>query len=253
MEVTVCKQLLLVRHILLTACNVLSEVCSLGWPHIAYTHNKPHATLVQHFCDNLGQFTLKDNKKWQKVTFCDHLQCLITFYNTLQCSISLLQPFLTFSDAFRPFVTFLDFTPFNTLLDCVTFSGVFHQTLFTWLVHHSFSFLGIISDRLTLPFTDVLCFILLLQLYLCFLLQPLSNRTEIFPFDCTTVYWPQISLCLLSSSFSLMFLVYCTDCCRLFWNFVALSLQTMCLLERHFFDHLQVPYHYIYTDRKSVV
>ena len=165
---------------------------------------------------------------------CNHLRCLIPFYNTLQCSLSLLWPFLTFSDAFRPFATFLDFALFNTLPVCVAFSGMFHQTLFTWLVHHSFGFSGIISLRSALQFSDILCFILLLQLYLWFLLPPLPKRTESSTFDCTTVYWPQISLHLLSSSFSLTFLVYRTNCCRLFWNFVALSLRTYCLLERHF-------------------
>ena len=117
--------------------------------------------------------TTKDDKK---ATLCDHLRCLIPFYDTLQCSLSLLQPFLTFSDAFRPFVTFLDFALFNTLPDCVAFSGMFHQTLFTQLVHHSFSFSGIISLQSALRFTDILHFILLLQLYLC------CEYTDIFPF-----------------------------------------------------------------------
>ena len=161
-------------------------------PHIAYTHNEPCATLVQHFCDDLGWFTLKDDKEQQNATICNHLWCLIPFYNTLQCSLSLLQPFLTFSDAFRPFVTFLDFALFNTPPDCVTFSGTFHHTLFTRLVHHSFGFSGIISGQSALRFADVLCFILLLQLYLYFLWPPLPNRTESYPFNHTTVYWPQI-------------------------------------------------------------
>ena len=182
--------------------------------------------------DDSRSRTTKDDKK---VTLCDHLQCLIPFYNTLQCSLSLLRPFLIFSDAFRPFATFLDFALFNTLPNCVAFSSTFHQTSFTWLVHHSFGFLGIISLWSALRFTDISRFILLLQLYLWFLLPPLPNRTESSPFDRTTVYWPQISLRLLSSSsFSLAFLVYRTDCCCLFWNFVALSLQTYRLLERHF-------------------
>ena len=181
--------------------------------------------------DDSRSRTTKDNKK---AMLCNHLRCLIPFYNTLQCSLSLLQPFLTFSDAFRPFTTFLDFTLFNTLPNCIAFSSTFHQTLFTWLVHHSFGFLGIISLRSALHFTDISRFILLLQLYLWFLLPPLPNRTESSPFDRTTVYWPQISLRLSSSSFSLVFLVYRTDRCRLFWNFVALSLRTYRLLERHF-------------------
>ena len=181
--------------------------------------------------DDSRSRTTKDDKK---ATLCDHLQRLIPFYNTLQCSLSLLQPFLIFSDAFRPFVTFVDFTLFNTPSICIAFSGTFHQTLFTWLVHHNFGFSGIISLQSALHFTNISCFILLLQLYLWFLLPELPNRTESSPFDRTTVYWPQVSLRLLSSLFSLAFLVYCTDHCRLFWNFVALSLQTYCLPERHF-------------------
>ena len=120
---------------------------------------------VRHFCDTFA--TIWDNsrsrmtKDDKKATLCDHLRCLIPFYNTLQCSLSLLWPFLTFSDAFRPFVTFLDFTLF-TLPVCVAFSGTFHQTLFTWLVHHSFGFLAIISVQLALCFADISCFILLL-------------------------------------------------------------------------------------------
>ena len=181
-------------------------------PHIAYTHNEPCTTLVWHFCDDLGQFALKDD------TFCTHLRCLIPFYNTLQCSLSLLQPFLTFSDAFRPFATFLDFALFNTPQVCITFSGTFHQTLFTWLVHHSFGFLAIISVQLALRFADISHFILLLQLYLWFLLPLLPKRRESSPFDRTTLYWPQISLCLSSLLFSLAFLVYRTDRCRLFFG-----------------------------------
>ena len=181
--------------------------------------------------DDSHSRTTKDNKN---TTLCDHLRCLISFYNILQCSLSLFQPFLTFSDAFRPFATFLDFALFNTPPNCVAFSSMFHQTLFTWLVHHSFSFSGIILLWSALHFTDISHFILLLQLYLCFLLPLLPNRTESSPFDRTTVYWPQISLHLLSSSFSLTFLIYCTDRCRFFWNFVALSLWTYRLLEQHF-------------------
>ena len=78
--------------------------------------------------DDLHSRTTKDNKK---VTLCDHLQCLIPFYDTLQCSLSLLQPFLTISDTFIPFATFLDFALFNALPNCIAFSGMFHQTLFT--------------------------------------------------------------------------------------------------------------------------
>ena len=190
-----------------------------------------YPTLLRRFgtiCAQGRQRTTRDD------TLCDHLRCLIPFYNTLQCSLSLLRLFLTFSDAFRPFATFLDFALFNTLLFCVAFSGMFHQTLFTWLVHHSFGFSAIISVRPALRFADISRFSLLLQLYLWFLLPPLPKRTESSPFDRTTVYWPQISLRLSSLSFSLAFLVYRTDRCRLFWNFVALSLRTYRLPERHF-------------------
>ena len=121
------------------------------------------------------------------------------------------------------------------------FSGTFHQTLFIWLVHHSFGFSGIISGQSALRFTDVSCFILLLQLYLCFLLPPLPNRTESSPFDHTTVYWPQISLRLWLSSFTIAFLVYRTDHCRLFWNFISLSLWTLCLLEQYFLTIFRFP------------
>ena len=169
------------------------------------------------------------------------------FYNTLQCSLPLLQPFLTFSVAFGPFVTFLDFALFNTPPDCIAFSSVFHQTLFTWLLHHSFSFLGIISGWSALCFTDVLHFFWLLQLYLCFLLPPPPNRMESSPFDHTTVYWLQILLHLLSSSFSLTFLVYHTDHCHLFWNFVTLSLCTFFLLECHFLTIFRSPIIILHT------
>ena len=174
-------------------------------------------------CAQGQQRTTKGN------TFCTHLWCLIPFYNTLQCSLSLLQPFLTFSDAFRPFVTFLDFALFNTLPDCVAFSG---KTLFTWLVHHSVRFSGIILSWLALRFTNILRFILLLQLYLCFLLPPLPNRTESSPFDCTTVYWPQILLHRLLSPFLELRCTVSTD--------LLLTWTT-------FSDHFWVPYHYIYT------
>ena len=184
-------------------------------------------TFVTIWDDSRSRMT-KDDKK---ATLCDHLWCLIPFYNTLQCSLSLLRPFLTFFDAFRPFATFLDFALFNTLPNCVAVSSMFHQTLFTWLVHHSFSFLGIILLWSALRFTNIWCFILLLQLYLWFLLPPLPKRTESSPFDHTTVYWPQILLRLSLSSFSLAFLA---DRCRLFWNFLALSLWTYRLLDRHF-------------------
>ena len=132
-------------------------------PHIAYMHNEPCATLARHFLRRCGTICAQGRQRMTRDdTFCDHLRCLIPFYNTLQCSISLLRPFLTFSDTFRPFATFLDFALFNTPPNCVAFSGTFHQTLFTWLVHHSFGFSGIMSVRLALRFTDISCFILLL-------------------------------------------------------------------------------------------
>ena len=188
--------------------------------------------------DDLCSKKTKDNKK---ATLCDHLWCLIPFYNTLQCFLSLLQPFLTFSDAFGPFATFLDFTLFNTLPDCVAFSGTFHQTLFTWLVHHSFSFSGIILVRSALRSTDISCFILLLQLYLWFLLPPLPNRMKSSPFNCTTVYWPQISLRLLLLSFSLIFLVYCTDHCHFFLELCRTISMDLSLTWMTFSDHFWVP------------
>ena len=194
---------------------------------------------VQHLCntfatiwDDLHSRTTKDDKK---TMLYDHLRCLIPFYDTLQCSFSLLQHFLTFSDAFRPFATFLDFALFNTPPDCVTFSSTFHQTLFTWLVHHSFSFSGIISLRsalCALPTFRVSFYYYSCTYGSCYHHYQIEQRVP--PFDRTTVYWPQISLCPASSSFSLTFLVYRTNRCRLFWNFIALSLQTYCLLEQHF-------------------
>ena len=96
-------------------------------PHITYMHNEPCATLARHFCDDLGRFTLKDNKGRQTG---DALRPFAMSYTILQCSTVL--PFT--------FATFLDFALFNTLPDCVAFSGTFHQTLFTWWVHHSLAF-----------------------------------------------------------------------------------------------------------------
>ena len=114
-----------------------------------------HDTFATIWDDSRSRMTRDD-------TLCNHLRCLIPFYNTLQCSLSLLWPFLTFSDAFRPFATFLDFALFNTPPICVAFSGTFHQTLFTWLVHHSFGFSAIISVQSALRFTDISRFSLLL-------------------------------------------------------------------------------------------
>jgi hypothetical protein len=122
------------------------------------------------------------------------------------------------------------------------FSGTFYQTLFTWLVQHSFGFSGIISVRSALRFTNILRFILLLwQLYLYFLLPQLPNRTESSPFDHTTVYWPQISLCLLSSLFLLTFLIYCTDRCRLFLELHRTIFTDLPLTWMTFSDHFWVP------------
>ena len=41
---------------------------SLMRPRIAYMHNEPCATLVRHFCDDLGRFALKDDKGRQGTT-----------------------------------------------------------------------------------------------------------------------------------------------------------------------------------------
>ena len=201
---------------LFPCCNIMG---TLMGPHMAYTHNKPCVTLLRWFgtIHTQGwQRTTKGDTLWPFAKSYTILQYSM-FLTIFQCSLSLLQPFLTFSDAFRPFATFFDFTLFNTLPDCVTFSGTFHQTLFTWLVHHSF---GIISGQSAL--------------HLCFLLPPLPKRTKSSPYNCTTVYWPQISLRPLSSLFSLAFVIYCTNCCRLFWNFITLSLWTLRLLEWYF-------------------
>ena len=188
---------------------------------------------------------------WQRMTKGNALQPFVMSYTILQYSTVLPFTFATFSNLlwhFQTFATFLDFALFNTPPDCIAFSGTFYQTLFTWLVHHGFGFSGIISGQLALCFADVSCFILSLQLYLCFLLPPLPNRTESSPFDHTRVYWPHISLCLLSSSFSLAFLVYCTDhCCLFFFGTSSHYLYALVLTWTTFSDHFWVPYHYIYT------
>ena len=89
-----------------------------------------------------------------------------------------------------------------------------------------------------------------LALYWCFVFHSIiivvpmflaTNTTTKNKEFSTTVYCPQILLCLLLFSFSLAFLIYCTDCCRLFWNFVTISLQTFCLLERHFLAIFRSP------------
>ena len=202
----------------------------------------PLLCFVRHFCNDMGWFTVKDDKGWQKVMLCDHLWCLIPFYNTLQCSLLYLQPFLTFS--VRPFATFLHFALFNTLPDCVAFSGTFHQTLFTWLVHHSFSFSCIILGWLAMRFTDVLCPILLLQLYLCFLLPPLPNRTESSLFDHTTVYWLIVPLVILVLTHISHILHWSLSP---FWELCCTTFTDLSLTWTTFSDHFWVPYHYIYT------
>ena len=198
----------------------------------------------------LQQFGTIHAKRWQRMTKGNTLWPFAMSYTILRYSTVLPFTSTTFSnlfDTFGPFVTFLYFTLFNTLPNCVAFSGVFHQTFFTWLLHHSFGFSGIISGWLALHFTNVSCFILLLQLYLCFFLPPLPNRTESSPFDHPIVYWPQISWHLLLSLFPLKFLIYHTDHCHLFWNFIALSLQTFCLPEQHFLTILGPLSLYLHT------
>ena len=69
-------------------------------PHIAYTHNEPCATLIWHFCDDLGWFALTDDKGWQKD---DALQPFAMSYTILQYSTVLPFTFLTFSNLFWHF------------------------------------------------------------------------------------------------------------------------------------------------------
>ena len=128
--------------------------------------------LVQGYCKCI--IVLKDDKGQQKG---NALWPFAMSYTILQYSTVL--PFT--------FATFLDFALFNTPPNCIAFSGTFHQTLFTWLVHHSSGFSGIILLQSALHFTDILRFILLLQLYLWFLLPPLPNRTDSSPL--TVVRW----------------------------------------------------------------
>ena len=61
---------------------------------------------VRHFWDDLGRFTLKDNKGQQKG---EALRPFVMSYTILQYSKVLPFTSATFSDAFRPFATFLDF------------------------------------------------------------------------------------------------------------------------------------------------
>ena len=51
-------------------------------PHIAYTHNKPCVTLIQHFCDDLGRFALKDNKGRQGTTHFATI-CDVLYHSTI--------------------------------------------------------------------------------------------------------------------------------------------------------------------------
>ena len=71
-------------------------------PHIAYVHNEPCATLARHFCDNLGQFTLKDDKGRQGTT------CFATICDVLYHSTILYSAPFHFCDLFQPFLTLLD-------------------------------------------------------------------------------------------------------------------------------------------------
>ena len=123
---------------------------------------------------------------------------------------------------------------FDTPPNCVTFSDVFHRTLFTWLVHHSFSFSGIILADW--PCT-LLMFCISFHYSSCtyILLPPLPNTTETSPFDCPIMYWPLILLHPLLSSFSLVFLV-----CHTIYMDLSLTWMT-------FSDHFWIPYHYIYA------
>ena len=114
-----CHTLLKITFIL-----TLSDIPMMR-AHIAYTHNEPCVTLIQHFCNDLGQFALKDDKGRHA------LRPFAMSYTILQYSTVLPFTFATFSDSFRPFATFLDFALFNTPPVCVAFSGTFHQTLFT--------------------------------------------------------------------------------------------------------------------------
>ena len=63
-------------------------------PHIAYTHNEPCATLIRHFCDDLGRFTLKDDKGRHA------LRPFAMSYTILQYSTVLPFTFATFSNLF---------------------------------------------------------------------------------------------------------------------------------------------------------
>ena len=211
------------------------------WDPILPIHITNH---VWHFCDDLGWFMLKDDKGQQKVTLCNHLWCLIPFYNTLQCTLLHLRPFLTFSDAFGSFVTFLDFTLFNTP---DSFSGAFHQILFTWLLHHSFGLSGIISGRSALCFTDVSHFIQLLQLYWCFLSPLLPNTIE------SSSLQPSYSV--LTSDLVVLLVVLVLAHVSCISHQSLLPFLELChtismdlsLTWMTFSDYFQVPYHYIYT------
>ena len=51
-------------------------------PCIAYTHNEPCATLIRHFCDDLGRFTLKDDKGRQGTTHFTTI-CDVLYHSTI--------------------------------------------------------------------------------------------------------------------------------------------------------------------------
>ena len=202
----------------------LSMVSSCWWDPIMPIRIMNH---VQHFCDNLVQFALKDNKGQQKATLCDHLWCLIPLYNTLQCSLSLVQPFLTFSGAFRPFETFLDFALFNTPPDCITFSGACHQTLFTWLVHHSFSIRVLFqaNQPCTLPMFCVSFYYYSCTYVSCYQHYQIEQRVP-----------PSTVLqCIDLRSHCAFFGTHCTVSTDLSLTWTTFS------------DHFRVPYHHTYT------
>ena len=135
---------------------------------------------VWHLCttfamiwDNSHSRMTKDDKK---ATLCNHFNVL--YHSTILYSAPF--HFYNLSNIFWCFWTIcdiLDFALFNSLPDCIAFSGAFHQTLFTWIVHHSFGFSGIILDWLALCFANVSCFILLLQAELMFLVTTHCKTT----------------------------------------------------------------------------
>ena len=71
-----------------------SASSTLMRPHIAYAHNEPCATLILHFCDDLGRFALKDDKGRHT------LRPFAMSYTILQYSTVLPFTFATFSNLF---------------------------------------------------------------------------------------------------------------------------------------------------------